>query len=246
MSLAVAAGKVCPAYALRLRNRPSPDIEKIFSTDVRTDPRPEHHRLKGSFAMVMPRAAAVPAESVLSVAEVTDGIRTLSDADQIRFKRASQYFSCAGARPAADLRHEAIRRAIAGSRKCSRNLPIVAFLIGVMRSIAYADRRAVQRAKQPTIAGNDPNSQTLLDGPDPRSSPEEQLLRNEQIAEMKAQVLAVFKDDPAAHDLVEGRFLGLEGKELQQLVGLDDKDFATKLRFVRRRVDKAFPDGWKS
>jgi hypothetical protein len=195
--------------------------------------------------MVVPSAPAEPAQSVLSVAEVTDGIENLSDIEKYRLRRTSEYLSCAVARPAADLRHEAIRRAIAGSRKCPRALPIVSFLIGVMRSIAYADRRSLQRAAQAVVPSDDLNCQTLLDGADPRASPEEQLLRNEEIIEMKAQVLALFKDDNVARDLAEGRFIEMEGKELQEFVGLNDKDFATKLRFVRRRIDKAFPDGWK-
>ena len=105
--------------------------------------------------MVLPSAPAEPAESVLSVAEVTDGIRNLSDADKYRFKRASQYLSCAGARPAADLRHEAVRRAIGGMRKCPRGLPIVAFLFGVMRSIAHADRKALQRVPHADVPVED-------------------------------------------------------------------------------------------
>jgi hypothetical protein len=98
--------------------------------------------------MVIPAAPAEVAESVLPVAEVTDGIRNLSDADKYRLKRASQYLGDAGARPPADLRHEAIRRAIAGSRKCPRYLPVVAFLIGTMRSIAHADRKALKRTSR--------------------------------------------------------------------------------------------------
>jgi RNA polymerase sigma-70 factor (ECF subfamily) len=195
--------------------------------------------------MVTPSAPAEPAESVLSVTEITDRIQNLSDADVYRFKQASQYLSCGGARPAADLRHEAIRRALAGTRKCPRGLPIAVFLFGAMRSIAYADRRALLRGPDSALPSEVLNSHTLLDGVDPRTSPEEQLLRSEEIAEMRTRVLSLFEDDLVAHTLVEGLIIGMEGKELQELVGLNDRDFATKRRLVRRRIDKAFPDGWK-
>jgi len=196
--------------------------------------------------MVMPSAPAVPVESmVLSVTEVTDGIRSLSDAEQIKFKRASQYLGGAGARPPADLRHEAIRRAIAGSRKCPRHLSIMAFLIGAMRSIAHADRKAVKRTSR-TLNLADPNSSTMLDAADPRISPEEATLRKDDTAEMKARVLPLFEDDAIARDIIEGKFMGMEGKDLQELAGLSAKELATKNRFIRRRIDKAFPDGWKS
>ena len=62
---------------------------------------------------------------------------------------------------------------------------------------------------------------------------------------MKTRVLELFEHDIVVH-MVEGMFIGLEGKELQELVGLNAKELATKRRFIRRRIDKAFPDGWKS
>jgi hypothetical protein len=93
--------------------------------------------------MVTPSASA---EALLSVTEVIDRIRNLSDPDALRFKKASQYLSYGGARPPPELRNEVIRRAAAGTRKCPRNLPIVVFLFGVMRSIGSADRKALNRA----------------------------------------------------------------------------------------------------
>jgi DNA-directed RNA polymerase specialized sigma24 family protein len=166
---------------------------------------------------------------VLSVTEITDGIRNLSDAELYRFKRGSLYLSFGGARAAADLRHEAVRRAIDGTRKCPRVLPIVAFLFGVMRSIAHADRKAIRRVPNTAVLDDHPSSQTLLDGVDPRVSPEDELLRNEEVIEIKTQVLALFQDDAVAQMLVEGMFIEMEGKELQELVELDDVEFATKL-----------------
>ena len=34
-------------------------------------------------------------------------------------------------------------------------------------------------------------------------------------------------------------------KELRALTELDTRAFATKRRLVRRRIDKAYPSGWK-
>jgi DNA-directed RNA polymerase specialized sigma24 family protein len=192
-----------------------------------------------------PSAPAELPESVLSAREITEGILSLSAADQYRFKRASEYLSYGGARAAQDLRHEAVRRAIAGSRKCPRRLPVVVFLIGAMRSIAHADRKAARREPRAAPKNANLNCHSILDAADPRIGPEEQILRREDIAEMKNRVLALFEDDISAQTLVEGQFDGMEGKELKKLVGLNDKEYATKRRFIRRTIDKAFPDGWK-
>jgi RNA polymerase sigma-70 factor (ECF subfamily) len=38
---------------------------------------------------------------------------------------------------------------------------------------------------------------------------------------------------------------GIEGEELRELTELDMTGYATKRRLIRRRIDKAFPQGWK-
>jgi hypothetical protein len=200
-------------------------------------------RGRRTVAMVTPSA---PAETVLSVTEVIDGIRGLSDADALRFRRASHYLSHGDARSPTELRNEAVRRAADGSRKCPRNLPIVVFLFGVMRSIASTDRKAADRTPKLAVVPRDSSAgATLLEGVDPRLSPEDRLIKDEEITELKVRVLDLFRDDLVIHTLVEGLITGMEGEELRKLVGLSLKDFATKRRFVRRRIDKAFPNGWK-
>jgi hypothetical protein len=202
---------------------------------------------RGQNGIAMARSApAETPEPILSVAEIADGIRSLSLADQYRLKRAAEYLSCGAARPPADLRHEALRRAIAGSRKCPRNVRIITFLIGAMRSIAHADQKAFARGPQVSLEGDDANCYTILDAADPRINPEQQIVQLEEISEIKNRVIALFEDDIVAQTLVEGQLDGMEGKELRELVGLNENEFATKRRFVRRRIDKAFPNGWKS
>jgi hypothetical protein len=194
--------------------------------------------------MVTPSASA---ETMLSVAEVIGRIRDLSDPDALRFKKASHYLSYGGARPPAELRNEAIRRAAAGTRKCPRNIPMVVFLFGVMRSIASADRKALNRAPVLAVVPNRGSVVTgQLEGVDPRLSPEDRMIQDEELAEMRAKVLGLFKDDVVAQTLADGIMEEMEGKELRELVGLNEKDFATRRRLVRRRIDKAFPNGWKS
>jgi hypothetical protein len=191
--------------------------------------------------MVTPSASAEPE---LSTAEAVDAIRHLSVADLDRFRRSSYYHSFGGARSPADLRQEAVRRTAAGTRKCPRAVPVVVFLSGVMRSIASADRKALGRASGLAIVRRDDSGLTPeLD--DPRLSPEDRIIRNERCAELRKSVLALFEDDLVAQTLADGMMSEMEGKELRELVDLDEDGFATKRRFVRRRIDKAFPNGWK-
>ena len=190
-------------------------------------------------------APSASPETVLSADEVADRIRQLSAPDQIRFIKASQYFSFGAARSPVDLRQEAIRRAISGTRKCPQHVPIITFLRGVMRSVAYSDRRAIGRASKLAVVSGDNAAGAGL-CLDPRQSPEDLLIQEENVAELRQKILALFEDDPVGRLLAEGIMAEMEGKELQELVGLDGKDFATKRRLVRRRIDGAFPNGCKS
>lgn len=192
--------------------------------------------------MVTPSASEE--ESLLSAAEVADRIRDLSDADVLRLKRASEYLSFGGARPPADLRQEAIRRAVSGARKCPCGLSMVTFLRGVMRSIAWADRKSLARGPKLAVVAKDDRGEGSLAGiADRRMSPEDKIIHDENIAKMKRKILALFEDDVVAQTLAEGIMDGMEGKELRDLVGLNEKEFATKRRLVRRRIDKAFLNG---
>jgi hypothetical protein len=49
---------------------------------------------------------------------------------------------------------------------------------------------------------------------------------------------------PLAQVMVEGGMEGMEGEELREVTGLTKIAFASKRRLIRRRVEKAFPDGW--
>jgi len=182
----------------------------------------------------------------LTAAEVTVRIRSMSDADKLRLIRTSNYFSFGGARSASDLRQEAIRRAIAGTRKCPSDVPVITFLNGTMRSIAWADRKAIGRAPKLTVIANSGSGeQSLLGGADLRLNAEDKIIQQNLLDEIRRRILELFEDDPKAQILAEGMMEEIEGVELQTLLEMDEKEFASKRRLVRRRIDRAFPKGWK-
>jgi hypothetical protein len=184
-------------------------------------------------------------DATYSAAEAADLVRSMSDVDKVRFVKASHYYSFGGARSPKDLRQEVIRRTIEGVRRCPIGISMVTFLNQAMRSIAFSDRKAVERAPKLIAVPNDGPGSGVLDGIDPRLSPEDLMIQEATRSEIKAAVLAVFDDDAVGAVLAEGIMEGMEGEELRELVDLGVKEFATKRRFVRRRIDKAFPRGWK-
>jgi RNA polymerase sigma-70 factor (ECF subfamily) len=186
---------------------------------------------------------AKPSEdTTLSVTEVTARIRAMSDADKVRLIRASNYLSFAGVRPAQDLRQEAIRRAIDGTRKCRPDLPIVVFLKGVMRSIAWADRKATACAPKLGVVPKT-GAAAQHDIADPRLSAEDKIVQQDRLEEIRESILGLFHDDADARFIAEGMMDGIQGAELKELLNLSETEFASKRRLVRRRIDAAFPKG---
>jgi hypothetical protein len=133
------------------------------------------------------------------------------------------------------------------TRHCPRHLPIAVTLFGIMRSIASSDRKAIKRrADLAVVPTNESLTTVSYGGVDPRQSPEDRIILEEAAAGLKAGILKLFDDDAIAQLLVEGMIDEMEGKELRNLLGLNEKDFASKRRLVRRRIDKAKLNGWKS
>jgi hypothetical protein len=185
-------------------------------------------------------------ETILPVTEVTVRLRAMSTVDKIRFIRDSNYLSFGDARSPGDLRQEAVRRALDGSRKCPHSVPITTFLRGVMRSIAWADRKAIAcPPKLGAVPNSGPAGQNAPEIPDPRLSAEDRILEQNRLVEIRERILDLFKDDAVAHQLAQGMMDGLQGIELRELLELSETEFASKRRLVRRRIDVAFPKGWQ-
>jgi hypothetical protein len=115
-----------------------------------------------------------------------------------------------------------------------------------MRSIAYDTAARVENKViliQVAKTGG-PESGALV-VPDPCPTAETLMIEAEEDARFRSAMLNLFEDDPEARDIVEGKIEGMDAEELRELTGLDKKGYASKLRLIRRRTDKAFPQGWK-
>lgn len=58
-------------------------------------------------------------------------------------------------------------------------------------------------------------------------------------------VLALFDDDPDAQVIVEGDMDDWSAEELRAYTGLSQTAYDSKRRLIRRRLNKAYPGGWK-
>ena len=73
---------------------------------------------------------------VLDLEEMRQAISGLTTVELVRLRKAGRIYAVGLACDADDLLGEAVAAAIAGNRRCRRDMMIVPFLVGAMRSIA--------------------------------------------------------------------------------------------------------------
>lgn len=180
--------------------------------------------------------------------EVADAIRALSPAERIRLRKIAGFYAAYHPIEAEDLLQEAFARAL-DRRNWPSNIGIVPFLAEVMRSVASGEsEKATTRIRLVAL----PKAGECEDPPDPvalavddKLNAEEAMVEAERLLKVKLRILAVFDDDPIAHDIVEGIMAEYTGEELWQLSGLNETAYSSKRRLIRRRLEKAFPKGFK-
>lgn len=178
---------------------------------------------------------------VLSEDEIVEAIRTLSAASWNRLRRVARVFSQGRPIEPEDLLQEALARAIDGSRNCPRNIDIVRFLAGAMRSIASGAMKILTRQPHFRALPLIDDDGMPLDPPDQRPTAEQHIIGDQEAAQIRRKVLDLFQDDLTAQVLVEGMMEGMDGEDLRATTDLSKVGFASKRRLIRRRIDK----GWK-
>jgi DNA-directed RNA polymerase specialized sigma24 family protein len=160
-----------------------------------------------------------PAAATLSLAEAAAAVRSLTTADKIVLTKIARLYARKTPYDHEDLLQEAICRVLGGTRAWPRDVQALAFLWGVVRSIAWEWKK--QRLDQEP------------DGADPEAE------ERRAIASLDAvKIVALFDDDPVAQIIVRGMLEGARGQELQELSGLEKTDYESKRTKIRRRVEK--------
>ena len=171
-------------------------------------------------------------------------MRDLTDAQWIRLRKASAYFAWVYDRSGDDLLQEAFCRALAGSRKCPSTVDLVRFLVQAMRSIANGEAEKIENQVD-VLPVVEPGASVdgAVDLTDSQESQEESMIAAESDEAIRQALLGLFPNDRHARDLVDAILVGYEGEELRVLTDLDHTGYASKRRFMRRTIDKHYPEG---
>jgi DNA-directed RNA polymerase specialized sigma24 family protein len=125
--------------------------------------------------------------------------------------------------------HEAIARALDGSRKWPPHVPILAFLSGIMRSICDDHWRRARRELEVFV-----HNENLLDlcVPDAAAAPE----RAVAAAQSLAAIDRLFAADPLALKIIAGLAEGLTPTEICKRYGISERQYDTTRRRMRRSL----------
>ena len=175
--------------------------------------------------------------------EIVAAIEGLSAADWARLKKVARYFAAGRPIEPEDLLQEAFARAL-DSRACPAHVEVAKFLAEAMRSIAHGEAEKVEHklVLVPRAIDEFPEA---LDVRDAAPSVEETLLSEERALAIRSAILGLFDDDARARDILEGTIEDMKAEELRELTGLDATAYDFKRKLIRRRIDKAYPRGWK-
>lgn len=187
------------------------------------------------------------AEDALSAEEINAALDNLPEGALVRLERIARWLASGRSISAEDLVQEAVLRALDGVRKCPRTVSVMAFLVGVMRSIVSASNKAVRtdplalQQDAPADTEYDSLTQVRAEGRDPL----QQLIAREDVDRMLAELVDMFHDDPPAELVLLGVCQEMRPEEICADLKLDETGYATIRRRIRRRIDKRYPNGWE-
>jgi DNA-directed RNA polymerase specialized sigma24 family protein len=138
----------------------------------------------------------------------------------------------------ADLLQEALARVLDGSRAIPPDVPTVAFLAGVMRSIKAEHWRRRRRAneQQPVLATEyQVVAAETAEACDPQPDPERWLIAAQQLQ----AIGTLFEHDAVALQIISGLGDGLTAEEIRRTLGLTKTDYDSARKRMRRALIRA-------
>ena len=172
-------------------------------------------------------------------------LEELTDADLLRLRKKAALYAPGTGLGGDDLLQEAILRTLeAEGRNCPEDVPVAVYLGNAMRSIADGERD--KYARQSSIPVDDYDN--LPDGAaDIHSlSAEEVVSAQDQLGRTIYRLETLFADDPPALAIVIGDMEEWSATEIKEAESMDDKEYATARRRVRRTIEREFGGGNQS
>jgi DNA-directed RNA polymerase specialized sigma24 family protein len=171
-----------------------------------------------------------------SAAAVSRALTALSETELLRLQALAR-LRARGLPPGVawtDLLHEALVRALDGSRQWPEGVPFLAFLAGVMRSISDEMWRRRRREAELVVFGGDAEAD-YRDAACSGADPERVLAASEAIT----AIYRLFARDAIALQIISGLAGGLTAEDIRTTHGMAPVDYDSARRRMRRALLKA-------
>ena len=167
----------------------------------------------------------------LPAADVARAIRDLSDADLVRLKALARLWTrgLPGVLAWSDVLHEAIARALDGTRKWPPGLPILTFLSGIMRSICIDQWRREQREALLLVRDGVTADHCASDG---LRDPERMLAAAQRLT----AIHQLFAGDTQALKVIAGLAEGLQPDEICRRYDMSEREYDSTRKRMRRAL----------
>ena len=160
----------------------------------------------------------------------------MSDADIVRLRRIATAIARRNALEADDVLQSAAVAVLSGKRHWPTGVALVAFMRGVMRSVADNEKRKVRPLGQRPIPLFDAHA-GIADIADDQPGAERAVIASKLAAKVTEALFSRFEGDEAASLIFMGMLEGLEGEALREATGLEKTAYETKRRWVRRQIN---------
>lgn len=182
---------------------------------------------------------------VLDLEEIRSALDGLTQIDLVRLRRAGSKFALALDCTVDDLISEAVCSAYSGGRECRRDLPILVFLIGAMRSIAWNAKVSSRKAGREIsldATGTDGRPLVVLKSNVPDA--ETLILRAEDVALRIAALEDLFAADEPALLVIMADLDELSKEEIMAMNEMSETTYNSTRTRIRRKMERRFPNGW--
>lgn len=186
-----------------------------------------------------------PDEEHYSPEEALAVFRNLSEVELDKLGRIASFIAGSGGyAPPQELINEAFIRIAEGKRKWPRNLAFLAFVGGVMKSLAtdgklIPEERKLVRLKQGLTIVNSEDLMMVAANDDSAD-----LAKKERLESAMSKLQKHFAGDGEMEMLLMGIEDGLRGKELQDAVGVDAKRLEALRTRMNRHIEKLANESW--
>ena len=164
--------------------------------------------------------------------DVGEALAALSDDDLLRLRTIARLRArgLPGGVAWSDLLHEAMVRALEGTRHWPPGVPLLAFLAGIMRSLC--DEQWRRRRREGSVLLSDDTAASTMAGVSSDADPERVYAASEALAAIDR----LFVSDTVALKVIAGLSNGLTAEEIQHLYSLSAVEYDTARRRMRRTL----------